>query len=405
MTGPEFERDVLRALRFPAFFRRWGGALPLGFFSPHSQRILRAIVFGHGADGTQVLSLADVAAGLKKDGSVPESVRTLTREVCAKDHPVSDAIQQALADEILKRASLNALSNQIMEQMQSGDINLELLAGELRKYRKGEGVVTEFDPARVVAENESSLTLPTPWPTINGQIEGLRTKELGMVMAVPKVGKTTMLLNISAEALDRGWSVLYVTAADIGYGGIASRLAAIWLDEPHRDVRQNRKKLEQCRADWKERKVRFVVADYSARPCAVADIERAIDSVRHEVGSSPLAVLLDRLEQATPGHRTDNLRRDIEDNFANARMLASQYAVPIWCDSQAAIREGDDGWVDITRGSEARVAKAKVVDLCMGVGVHPENETVLRVQVAGRREITRHRFELVRDPRSGVVGE
>lgn len=402
-----FEGDILSALRLPAFYKRWGRTLPVGVLSPHGQRVARAMQFSHKArpQDDAPLTAEDIVAVLRKDGPIIPGVKDLVMAVTKKGGP-SLAIQAALAEEILKRSALEGLMQRATMQLQSGKIDLEALSTTLRSYRTGsEEVLRDFNAEEVALEGEGLDLLPTPWPRINEQILGLYPKELGMVMAVPKVGKTTMLLNLAVGALERGWHVLYITAADLGYGGINRRLAGVWLEQPSSTLRSNRKLLGQCEADWRKRGVRVAVADYSSRPCYLADLERVIEQVRLEQRDENLAVFIDRLEQTIPGDKSGDTRKDIEQAYATARMFANRYAVPIWVDSQAALKENDEGWVDLTRGAEARVAKAKIVDLAIGVGVHPEDNQTLRLKLSGRREIAQECLELRLNRKTGVVTE
>jgi hypothetical protein len=317
----------------------------------------------------------------------------------------------ALAQEVLQRVALEELVRQAIVQQSTGKIDLDVLRAALRQSNVNNHGPRRFDSSAVVGDAGRLQPLPTPWPTLNAQIEGgLYPKELGMVMATPKVGKTTVLLNLAAEALDQGWYLLYVTAADQGYSDISRRMAGVWLDTSASRLRGDAQALDSALGGWTARGGVFAVADYAARPCHMSDVERDIEVSLEEAEGRRVAVIIDRLERVPIAGSNTEARWGILASFEEARMLAHKCAVPIWCDSQASLpqqrRDGtsaDDGWVSITRGAEARVGKAMTVDLFLGIGTHPEDENVLRVNIQGRREILEHRFELHRNPHSGVV--
>ena len=315
----------------------------------------------------------------------------------------------SLATEVLTRNTIEGLMHRAGEQLQSGKFDLAALATTARDVAPGEEHVRLFDPRRIVEDDEGLSPVPTPWRSINEQMVGLYPRELGMVLATPKAGKTGALLNLSGKALSSGWSVLYITAADVGYAGICRRMAGLWKDVSIQELRHQLKEfrvvLEECRREWDELGSHFLVADYTARTCSMLEIERVIDSARGNNGARKWMVCIDRLEQAIPPDKSGDMRRDMTANFEYARMLAHRYVVPIWCDSQASLQNGDEGWVDLTRGAESRVGKAKVVDIGLGIGVNPEDDNTLRLMLAGRREWTQRRFEVRRDPRSGVIYE
>ena len=409
MKPKEFEREILTALREPKFWARWGRSLSLGLLSPHGQKIARAITFCHAAKSGNIVGLPELKAALRREGEVGESLRTLAGEVCGAGNTANLEVQISLAGEVLARSTIESLMRRGAEQLQTGKLDLNSLVGSVRDVTPEGEHIRKFDPDKIISDDEGLTALPTPWKCINEQMLGLYPRELGMVLATPKAGKTGTLINLSAMALAAGSSVLYITAADIGYGGICRRLAGVWEDTSIQDLRENpgalRKVLSACTQAWASKGVEFVVADYTARTCSMLEIERVIESARGKNDTRRWMVCIDRLEQAIPPDKTGEPRRDMTANFEYARMLAHRYFVPIWCDSQASLQNGDEGWVDLTRGAESRVGKAKVVDIGMGVGVHPDDDNTLRVMLAGRRQWTQRRFELRRDPKSGVIYE
>ena len=404
MQPAEFEREALAGLRVPAFWKRWGRALPPAVLSPHGQGVLRALGWCHEnrEPSDTPIGAPELMTALKKERNTSKHVRALAAQICQASGPAL-SVESALAGEILQRAALQALMERILAQQQSGKVDLDSLARTLNTYQDTSHSLQLFDPDIILAEDEGLKALPTPWACINENIEeGLFPKELGMVLAEPKVGKTKMLLNLAAAAIENAWNVLYITAADIGYAGICRRMVALWLDLPSKEIRGNAPALERVRVDWEKRGIQFQVADYAARPCLISDIEHDIEAAR-AANRGDLAVFIDRLEEAVPAERTGDLRREVTANYQYARMFAQRYAVPIWVDSQASLNESDQGWVSLTRGAEARIGKAKVVDLALGVGVSPEDDQTLRVILAGRRDIGKRQHELRTDPGSGRV--
>lgn len=408
-TNGQFEQDVLAALRLPSFYTRWGKGLPKQVLSPMGQQLAAATLWCHQhRTSPDPVGLEEIKLALARDPR-PASAEllALAEQACLTEGPTLE-IQAALATDLFNKAALQRVMQQATTQHLEGKVNLDALLETLRTYRASGDGVRVFDPAAIAADFAAALTLPTPWTGINRQFEGgIRCRELGMVMATPKAGKTRSLINLSTEGLARGWTVLYVTAADLGYAGIASRHAACWLDRATSEVRANVELLAKAKAQWESDQYggRLYISDYTNRPCGMPDIERDIDMVATDPKTKKLAVFIDRLEEAIPTERSGDLRRDIKANYAYARILAGRYACPVWVDSQAALNEGDEGWVDLTRGAESRVGKAAVVDLFVGIGVHPENDNILRVTLAGRREIRERRHELQVNPGSGQMYE
>lgn len=406
MKPTDFELEVLRALRHPAFRARWHKTFP-PILSPLGQRVGQALMESGRLNGKANVPLtqADCVAVLRRDGNMPASLSTLVGKVFDAKGVDLD-ICGGLAEQVLQVASLDALMARATTMRASGKLDLDALATTLRQLASANGARRGFDAAAIAREGADMKVLATPWPSVNRILEGgVRPKELCMVLAVPKAGKSCALLNLAAGALEQGYEVLYLTAADIGYQDICVRLAGIWLDRPAMELRRDQAGLLKAQRGWEEKGGRLVVADYVSRPVTLSLIEHDIEATVAEAGKRPVAVLLDRLEQVTPAERTDNIRVSITANFEVARALSHRHAVPIICDSQAGIKDGDEGWVYIDRGSEARIGKAKTVDLSVGIGLHPENQDVLRLVVQGRREGLPARLELNRDPRSGLMYE
>lgn len=405
MKVSDFERDVLVALRDPEFWLKCGRVFTAAeALSPAGKRVAAIFRWVHEHRKSRLgglITWAEVQTAIKRESNLPAAVADLAKDVCA-DPGDRLTLQTGLAEEVSRRAALHAMMEQALAQQQSGQVNLEALANALRTFRGGAAMVRDFCAATVAKEENGLEPLPTPWKAINQEIDGgLRPKELGMILAQPKVGKTRALLNMAANALAAGWSVLYVTAADISYSGISLRLAGIWLNEDPAILRRNPERLVALERVFKKRGVRMAVADYTTKPCGMLDIERDVELFRAQQGEKPVAVFVDRLETAISTDRSGESRREITANYQTARMIAARYVVPVWVDSQASLYDGDQGWVNLTRGAEARIGKAATVDLSLGMGVHPDNENVIRVTLAGRRSITRRAFELDANPKTG----
>ncbi len=406
MPVTKFEKDVLAALRLPACYQRWGHCLPYRVLSPAGERVARALVHchKHRTEDTPI-KYADILLAIRREGEPNEQLVELLSIIGQNGGPPSE-VQAQIADEVFEAGVLDDLMVAAMTQQQTKKIDLDSLINLLRKTRPSYDAVREFDPAAVSKEFATALTLETPWPEINIQLEGgIRVRELGMIMALAKAGKTRTLINLVCQALKTGWTVLYITAADIGYGGISARCAACWLGIASSQVREDTAALTKAQKDWADAGGKLLISDYTNRLCSMLDIERDIEDVRKK--HPKLAVFIDRLEEAMPLRKTENPVSEITSNYQYARILAGRYVVPVWVDSQASLPEGrqDDGWVDITRGSGARVGKAKVVDLSIGVGQSPEDDNTLRLMLAGRREIQQRKHEVRVDLVSGRMRE
>ena len=234
----------------------------------------------------------------------------------AKMQAFADGLQ--LSMEKVKEGDIDSVKKIIADAYKVGE-SLEALRlydyakdmdSRLKYYSKCRGQ----DPNRIT----------TGYRGLDGQMRGgLGPGETGMVVALPKHGKTTMLVNLAANAMKAKKRVMYVTL-ELNKYIISSKFDSLFLDV---DVTQLRGKLKHSKSALdKLRKLyqeRLFIAQYPAKRLSLPKFESLIQQ------NQPDIVFIDYLPLLRSPTQRER-RFELTEIAEELRGIAGECSIPIW---------------------------------------------------------------------------
>ncbi len=222
---------------------------------------------------------------------------------------------------------------------------------------------------------------PTPWDIINELTDGgLGKGELGVFVAPAGIGKSWGLINIGANAVKKGLTVLHYTLelneAYVGlrYDSVITGIAAQNLKHYQDDVTETVQKLPG----------RLIIKYYPTKTCSVtglrAHIEKCILQDR-----KPDIVIVDYADLLR-GHGQEK-RHELEGIYEDLRGLAGEYDVPVWTASQANRSALEMDVIEADKISES-YGKVMVADFIISLSRKVQD----KLAGTGRWHVIKNRF-------------
>jgi replicative DNA helicase len=206
-------------------------------------------------------------------------------------------------------------------------------------------------------------------------------------MALPKHGKSTVLVNFGTHALLTGRNVLHVSLENYKEQ-VAERYDTRIFDRPIASIRKLPKtfvrKMEELRVSLKSK---LEIAVFPTKSLTLAQLESAIASA-----TKPDVVIVDYPALMRPPQRRDEKRHELTDIYEGIRRVAGEAGVPIWTAHQA----NRPGMEARTLGMQ-HIAEcfeiAAIVDLAVSSNYDEAREGELKLFVMGSR-LGRSGFEI-----------
>ena len=177
----------------------------------------------------------------------------------------------------------------------------------------------------VLNSKDSNHRVPTGIRSLDSHIRGgLGAGELGIVVAPPKHGKTTFLLNWAANAALRGRRVLHTTL-EIHEADVVERLSMCLGGYTGEEVRTSPQRQAKSKAKVKKSGGEILIRDVShetfTAPRLMALIERSL----------PLdLVTIDYMALMRGSRGSGDRYEELGDLARDLRQLSARYRVPIW---------------------------------------------------------------------------
>lgn len=188
-----------------------------------------------------------------------------------------------------------------------------------------------YDRHRRIKEVWEARKIPTPFKGLNVLLRGgISPGELGVLAAVPKIGKSFLLVLLGDEAARKGFNVLHVTLEMSGHEVFARYDARAseglyTLD----DIQFGEFDPKVVRTQVSQRKGSLVVADVSTRRCTVSVLEALHERACGLYDKKFDLLLLDYANLVKPEGATD-LYQSRDEVFANLHSFAKEADIAIW---------------------------------------------------------------------------
>lgn len=391
--GEKFQQHLLAVLaRSPGAILRYRSALDDRFFPSRIHAVVAKALFAH-ADEFRTLpslpTLIEDCRGLIDKDSMPH-IETLTDKLYGAD--IGD--YQAVLAKAVDFGKTQALCNAVVEgaeRIQKGQrdkvkelvdkaqlVGEDLLSMGLN-YREGMA-----QRAQTIDEPETTAEqIPTGITHLDFLLDGgLGRGELGVILAPPKRGKTTMLVNIGFGAL--------VNPSRLNVVHYSCEIKEIKVARRY-DIRLMggySKSRHSNRAGYAEEMVRrnqhflsgsLSIKGYPTRKATVSSLRSHL-SVLSAQGFPPDLVLVDYADILKAERRLGEMRHEQASIYEDLRELAGEFNCVVWTASQtnkAALEKATVTILDFAESFE----KAAIVDAAIAFCQTPEEKVAQKCRL------------------------
>jgi len=224
-------------------------------------------------------------------------------------------------------------------------------------------------------------TKETPWEVINELTDGgLGKGELAVFVAPAGIGKSWGLINIGANAIKKGMTVLHYTLelneAYVGlrYDSVITGIANQNLKHYQNQVKDDLEKLEG----------ELIIKHYPTKTVSVLGLRAHIEKCIMQ-DKKPDVVIVDYADLLR-GHGQEK-RHELEGIYEDLRGMAGEYEIPVWTASQANRSALEEDVIDASKVSES-YGKVMVADFIISLSRKVQD----KLAGTGRWHVIKNRF-------------
>ena len=198
---------------------------------------------------------------------------------------------------------------------------------------------------------------------------GLGRGELGVVVAPTGVGKSHWLVNMGAEALKRGKTVVHYTF-ELSETLTGKRYDANITDIPVSDLIERKDEVIQNYED--NEYGQLIIKYYPCRSASVNTIRNHLEKLKLR-NYSPSLVVIDYADVMKSTKSYDALRLELQLIYEELRQMAADFNIPVWTASQSNRNGANADYVGLENMGES-YGKAQVSDVVLGLSRKPEEK-------------------------------
>jgi|TARA_R110002012_G_scaffold6707_1_gene31986 replicative DNA helicase len=278
-------------------------------------------------------------------------------------------IKRAIMDSVglLKMGNYDEIKSKIDGAMKAGadtDIGLE--------YK--DNVAIRYDEA-------ARATMTTGWDVIDDLMDGgLAPGELGVVMAPAGIGKSWLLINIGANAMKAGKTVIHYTLElnenYVGqrYDSVVTGINAQNLKNYQEDIQE---KMDKLKGD-------LIIKYYPTKSVGVMGIKAHIEKTIM-LGNTPDLIIVDYADLLKVNQKDKH--EALEELYEDLRGMAGEYEVPVWTATQANRSALEEDVIEADKVASS-YGKVMVSDFLMSLSRKVED----KMSGTGRGHVIKNRF-------------
>ena len=293
-------------------------------------------------------------------------VKQQTLDFC-KNQNLKGAIIQSV--ELLKDGEYDAIKNLIDTAMKAGserNIGHEYMDNIDERY-----------------EESVRNTITTGWEVIDELADGgLGKGELGVMVAPAGIGKSWALVNVAANAVKAGKTVLHYTL-ELNEAYVGLRYDSVFTGIAAQNLKYN---IDDVKEKLKTIKGNLVVKYYPTKGASVNTISSHIEKCKMQ-GIKPDLVIVDYADLLRGTGKTSELRIQLGNIYEDLRGLAGEQEIPVWTASQAnrsALQE------DVIQADKIAESYSKIMTADFLVSLSRKIED--KVDGTGRWHVIKNRF-------------
>ena len=279
-------------------------------------------------------------------------------------------IKQAIMDSVslLKHGNFDEIKSKIDSAMKAGadtNIGLEYVTDVAARY------------------NEAARhTITTGWDVIDDLMDGgLAPGELGVVMAPAGIGKSWLLINIGANAVKDGKTVIHYTL-ELNENYVGQRYDSVLTGIPAQNLKNYREDIESKMLTLKGD---LIVKYFPTKSVGVMGLKAHIEKTIM-LGKKPDLVIVDYGDLLKVNIKKDK-HEALEDLYEELRGMAGEYEIPVWTASQAGRSALEDDIIEADKIASS-YGKVMVADFLMSLSRKVED----KMSGTGRGHVIKNRF-------------
>jgi replicative DNA helicase len=296
-----------------------------------------------------------------------EYVKNETIEFC-KNQKMKVAILESV--DLLKAGKFDAIKKKVDSALKAGadkDVGHEYKDQIEERYSEG-------------ARN----CVATNWDVINDIMSGgLGGGELGVVVAPAGGGKSWGLINVAANAVKQGKTVIYYTL-ELNAFYVGRRIDAYLTKIPFQNLQEEHSR-ERIQEAMEGLTGNLIIKYYPTRTASITTITSHIEKCISQ-GKKPDMIVLDYADLIRPSKAGDK-RLELNDIYEDLRGVAGEYDIPIWTASQANRSATEEDVIEGNKVSES-YNKVMVCDFIMSLSRKLND----KIGGTGRWHIIKNRF-------------
>ena len=279
-------------------------------------------------------------------------------------------IKRAIMDSVslLQQGNFDQIKSTIDSAMKAGsDTNIGL------DYKK--------DIARRYNQAARHCT-PTGWDVIDDLMDGgLAHGELGVVMAPAGIGKSWLLINIGANAMRSGKTVLHYTL-ELNEDYVGQRYDSVIMGINAQNLKNYQTEIQE-RMDTLTGNL--IVKHYPTKSVGVMGLKAHLEKTIM-LGQKPDLVIVDYGDLLKINAKKDK-HEALEELYEDLRGMAGEYEIPVWTASQAGRSALEEDIIEADKIASS-YGKVMVADFLMSLSRKVED----KMSGTGRGHVIKNRF-------------
>jgi replicative DNA helicase len=230
---------------------------------------------------------------------------------------------------------------------------------------------------------EQRSPIATPWANLNDLLMGgLGVGDLGIIFGNPGGGKSWLLVNLGAIAVQMGFTVNHYTL-ELSEDYIGKRYDALFTGIDVQQIHLNRDKVQQ---EIDKLKGKLIIKEFPMGKTTPNTIENHIQKCR-DLGHPPDLVIIDYVDLLKSKTRSIDPKDAIDDVYTAVKGMAREIKVPIWTVSQVNRMGAKD---DVIEGDKAAGSynKMMIADFAMSLSRKRQD----KVNGTGRMHVMKNRY-------------
>jgi replicative DNA helicase len=366
--------DIIRPEYFESDANNWLLEIILSHFreykTPPTKDVLKVRITELSSDGAEAVLKTAIMEQLKDVFRYMESddlafVKDEILNFC-KNQEIKRAIMDSV--NLLQRGNYDEIKSKIDTAMKAGadtNIGLEYKVNISSRYAEA-----------------SRHTITTGWDVVDDLMDGgLAPGELGVVMAPAGIGKSWLLINIGANAVKAGHTVIHYTL-ELNENYVGQRYDSVLTGINAQSLKNHQETVEE---KMKSLRGDLIVKYFPTKSVGVMGLKAHLEKTMM-LGKRPDLVIVDYGDLLKINAKKDK-HEALEELYEELRGMAGEYDIPVWTASQAGRSALEEDVIEADKIASS-YGKVMVADFLMSLSRKVED----KMSGTGRGHVIKNRF-------------